>query len=161
MIEPVRRFFIRVCIDPRLFPGVRCSVLNTEKRSPSCTITIPGRNCVALMLLIVSLCRPTRPPILFDVPQTPRRCRGGFTPPSALVSTNPAIYLAGGRSFSSGSYSRTRRALAPEELPFLPLILLCETISRFFANSRRRPAGATRGITEARRGFPPQREFQV
>src|SRR5215475_5658507 len=52
MIEPVRKFFMRVCMEPRLFPGVRCSVLNTEYRLPSCWITMPGRNCVALMLLI-------------------------------------------------------------------------------------------------------------
>src|SRR5215471_7507234 len=52
MIEPVRRFFIRVCIEPRLLPGVRCSVLKTEYRSPSCWMTIPGRRSVALMLLM-------------------------------------------------------------------------------------------------------------
>src|SRR5262249_7837390 len=52
MIAPVRRFFMRVCMEPRLLPGVRCSVLNTEYRSPSCWMTMPGRRSVALMLLI-------------------------------------------------------------------------------------------------------------
>src|SRR5215469_1904361 len=88
MIAPERRFFIRVCMDPRLFPGVRCSVLNTEYKSPSCMITMPGRNNVALMLLISSW-RPRNQP------------------------------------------------LTPIQNELL------------FANSRRQPEGATRGITEA------------
>src|ERR1700739_2742732 len=53
MIAPVLRFFIRVCIEPRLLPGVRCSVLNTVKSWPSCWMTMPGRSCVALTLLIL------------------------------------------------------------------------------------------------------------
>src|SRR5579885_517984 len=66
MIAPVRRFFIRVCIEPRLLPGVRCSVLKTEYRSPSCWMTMPGRRRVALTLLIVFL-RPEsgRAPVQF------------------------------------------------------------------------------------------------
>src|SRR5713101_6093167 len=44
---------MRVCIDPRLFPGVRCSVLKMVKSWPSCWMTMPGRSCVALTLLIV------------------------------------------------------------------------------------------------------------
>src|SRR6266480_6984981 len=46
---------MRVCMDPRLFPGVRCSVLNTVKSWPSCWMTMPGRSCVALTLLICFL----------------------------------------------------------------------------------------------------------
>src|SRR5215813_13977484 len=55
---------MRVCIEPRLLPGVRCSVLNTEKSWPSCWITMPGRSCVALTLLIVSLQSPIRDRLL-------------------------------------------------------------------------------------------------
>src|SRR5690349_17030211 len=55
MIAPVLRFFMRVCMEPRLLPGVRCSVLNTVKSWPSCWMTMPGRSCVALTLLISSL----------------------------------------------------------------------------------------------------------
>src|SRR5580692_778911 len=43
---------MRVCMDPRLLPGVRCSVLKIVKRLPSCWITMPGRSCVAFVLLI-------------------------------------------------------------------------------------------------------------
>src|SRR5579885_3144774 len=80
MIAPVRRFFIRVCIEPRLLPGVRCSVLKTEYRSPSCWITMPGRRRVALTLLIVFL-RPEsgRAPVRFlafsGVPAADRSAR--------------------------------------------------------------------------------------
>src|SRR5271168_2312277 len=52
---PVRRFFIRVCMEPRLLPGVRWSTLKTVKSWPSCWTTMPGRSCVALTLLISSL----------------------------------------------------------------------------------------------------------
>src|ERR1700675_1074185 len=52
---PLRRFFMRVCIEPRLLPGVRWSTLKTVKSWPSCWITMPGRSCVALTLLIGSL----------------------------------------------------------------------------------------------------------
>src|SRR5690348_2760558 len=57
MIAPVLRFFMRVCMEPRLLPGVRCSVLKTVKSWPSCWMTMPGRSCVALTLLIF-LCGP-------------------------------------------------------------------------------------------------------
>src|SRR6267143_3959096 len=57
MMEPVRRFLMRVCIEPRLLPGVRWSTLKMVKSWPSCWITMPGRSCVALTLLIV-LCDP-------------------------------------------------------------------------------------------------------
>src|SRR5437899_9851486 len=50
---------MRVCIEPRLLPGVRCSVLKTVKSWPSCWITMPGRSCVALTLLIF-FCGPER-----------------------------------------------------------------------------------------------------
>src|SRR6266566_8283497 len=50
---------MRVCIEPRLLPGVRCSVLKTVKSWPSCWITMPGRSCVALTLLIL-FCGPSR-----------------------------------------------------------------------------------------------------
>src|SRR5258708_7918631 len=53
MIAPVRRFLMRVCIEPRLLPGVRWSTLKIVKSWPSCRITMPGRSCVALTLLIV------------------------------------------------------------------------------------------------------------
>src|SRR3989442_8283576 len=46
---------MRVCMEPRLLPGVRCSVLKTVKSWPSCWMTMPGRSCVALTLLICSL----------------------------------------------------------------------------------------------------------
>src|SRR5260370_41882801 len=46
---------MRVCMEPRLLPGVRCSVLKTVKIWPSCWMTMPGRSCVALTLLICSL----------------------------------------------------------------------------------------------------------
>src|SRR5260370_39526428 len=46
---------MRVCIEPRLLPGVRCSVLKTVKSCPWCWMTMPGRSCVALTLLIFSL----------------------------------------------------------------------------------------------------------
>src|SRR5258708_39002120 len=59
MIAPVRRFLMRVCIEPRLFPGVRWSTLKIVKSWPSCRITMPGRSCVALTLLIV-VCGPDR-----------------------------------------------------------------------------------------------------
>src|SRR5215470_11780159 len=55
MIAPVLRFFMRVCMEPRLLPGVRCSVLKTVKSWPSCRMTMPGRSNVALTLLICSL----------------------------------------------------------------------------------------------------------
>src|SRR5258708_21045357 len=50
---PFRRFFRRVCMEPRLLPGVRWSVLKIVKSWPSCWITMPGRSCVALTLLII------------------------------------------------------------------------------------------------------------
>src|SRR5712691_151766 len=46
---------MRVCMEPRLLPGVRCSVLKTVKSWPACWMTMPGRSCVALTLLIWSL----------------------------------------------------------------------------------------------------------
>src|SRR5579872_7041322 len=49
MIDPVRRLRIRVAMAPRLFPGVRWSTLCTVYSSPSWTIIIPGRICVALI----------------------------------------------------------------------------------------------------------------
>src|ERR1700676_2123319 len=52
---PLRRFFMRVCIEPRLLPGVRGSTLKTVKSLPSCWMTMPGGSCVALTLLIGSL----------------------------------------------------------------------------------------------------------
>src|SRR5208282_1305497 len=54
-MTPLRRFFMRVCIEPRLLPGVRWSTLKTVKSWPSCWMTMPGRSCVALTLLISSL----------------------------------------------------------------------------------------------------------
>src|SRR5580692_7365705 len=54
---PLRRFFMRVCIEPRLLPGVRWSTLKIVKSWPSCWMTMPGRSCVALTLLIGSLIR--------------------------------------------------------------------------------------------------------
>src|SRR5258708_25377076 len=53
MIAPVRRFLVRVCIEPRLVPGVRWAPLKIVESWPSCRITMPGRSCVALTLLIV------------------------------------------------------------------------------------------------------------
>src|SRR6266481_2700404 len=53
MIAPVLRFFMRVCMEPRLLPGVRWSTLKIVKSWPSCWITMPGRSCVALTLLII------------------------------------------------------------------------------------------------------------
>src|SRR6267143_4251005 len=55
MIAPVRRFLMRVCIEPRLLPGVRSSTLKMVKSLPSCWMTMPGRSCVALTLLICPL----------------------------------------------------------------------------------------------------------
>src|SRR5260370_3111461 len=55
MIAPDFRLFMRVCMEPRLWPGVRCSVLKTVKSCPWCWMTMPGRSCVALTLLIFSL----------------------------------------------------------------------------------------------------------
>src|SRR5229473_4730881 len=58
---------MRVCIDPRLFPGVRCSVLKTVKSWPSCWMTMPGRSCVALTLLIV-FCVSLRSLLISEIP---------------------------------------------------------------------------------------------
>src|SRR5712692_9222261 len=55
MIAPVRRFLMRVCMEPRLLPGVRWSTLKMVNSWPSCWMTMPGRSCVALTLLICSL----------------------------------------------------------------------------------------------------------
>src|SRR6266436_73952 len=55
MMAPVLRFFMRVCMEPRLLPGVRWSTLKMVKSWPSCWMTMPGRSCVALTLLISSL----------------------------------------------------------------------------------------------------------
>src|SRR6266852_1667593 len=59
MMAAVLRFFMRVCMEPRLLPGVRWSTLKMVKSWPSCWMTMPGRSCVALTLLIV-LCGPDR-----------------------------------------------------------------------------------------------------
>src|SRR6266852_2316970 len=53
MMAAVLRFFMRVCMEPRLLPGVRWSTLKMVKSWPSCWMTMPGRSCVALTLLIV------------------------------------------------------------------------------------------------------------
>src|SRR6266403_3209056 len=44
---------MRVCMEPRLLPGVRWSTLKIVKSWPSCWMTMPGRSWVALTLLIV------------------------------------------------------------------------------------------------------------
>src|SRR5579872_2864211 len=38
---------IFTCTNPRRLPGVRCSILKTEKSSPFHLTTMPGRSCVA------------------------------------------------------------------------------------------------------------------
>src|SRR5579864_5356522 len=53
MIEPLRRLRIFVAMAARLLPGVRCSTACTEYRSPSWRMIIPGRNCVARILLLL------------------------------------------------------------------------------------------------------------
>src|SRR6266571_2180056 len=68
---------MRVCMEPRLLPGVRCSTLKMVKSCPSCWMTMPGRSCVALTLLIVFF-------------RGPDRVGGGGSLESLLISEIPA-----------------------------------------------------------------------
>src|SRR6266849_3625607 len=121
MIAPVRRFFILVCMEPRLLPGVRCSVLKTVNSAPSCWITMPGRNCVALTLLIIRYGR--------DAPEAadsslgrkhfgnPRRhpegpARGITCLPQAGTGTLEEYGLPARKISISGAAERVNRALA-------------------------------------------------
>src|ERR1700733_4711219 len=54
-MAPVRRLRNLAWIKARRFPGVRCSTLNTECRSLLCLMTIPGRNWVAGIAMLLRL----------------------------------------------------------------------------------------------------------
>ena len=52
---PLRRLRILACTKPRRLPGVRCVMLKTEYSSLLNLITIPGRSCVAVSILVLKL----------------------------------------------------------------------------------------------------------
>src|SRR4051794_36022500 len=58
-------------MNPRLFPGVRCSTLNTWCRSLLCIMTAPGRSRVAVMAMNTS------PKVLLDDSPPDRAAQGG------------------------------------------------------------------------------------
>src|SRR5260370_2976819 len=95
---------MRVCMEPRLVPGVRCSVLKTVKSCPWCWMTMPGRSCVALTLLIFSL----EQLLISEIQAGQEHGRIRNDSRHAGAKSSADAYIQYSRSGSPGSYPLTR-----------------------------------------------------